>query len=91
MWRLVLAREEGILCGISAGANVLACLELAKRPENEGKLIVSTICDSGERYLSSILYKDIKDEVEKLDISTFDEDKLSLQMKFGLSLDDSKA
>lgn len=51
-----LAKEEGILCGISAGGNVWAALELAKRPENEGKTIVTVICDSGERYLSTWLF-----------------------------------
>ena len=51
-----LAKEEGILCGISAGGNVWAALQLAKRPENEGKLIVTIICDSGERYLSTWLF-----------------------------------
>jgi cysteine synthase A len=53
-----LAKEEGILCGISAGANVFASLELAKRPENEDKLIVTVICDTGERYLSTWLFEE---------------------------------
>ena len=52
-----LAKEEGILCGISAGGNVHAAVELAKRPENEGKLIVTLICDTGERYLSTWLFE----------------------------------
>ncbi len=53
-----LAKEEGILCGISAGGNVHAAVELAKRPENEGKLIVTVICDTGERYLSTWLFEE---------------------------------
>lgn len=53
-----LAKEEGILCGISAGANVLAAVELAAKPENEGKLIVTVICDTGERYLSTWLFEE---------------------------------
>ena len=51
-----LAREEGILVGISAGANVFASMELAKRPENKGKTIVTILCDTGERYLSTPLF-----------------------------------
>jgi len=51
-----LLREEGILCGISSGANCHAAVELAGRPENEGKLIVFIVCDTGERYLSTALF-----------------------------------
>ncbi len=53
-----LAREEGILVGISAGANVWAALELARRPESAGKLIVTFLCDTGERYLTTPLFED---------------------------------
>lgn len=52
-----LAREEGLLVGISAGANVHASVEIAKRAENEGKTIVTILCDLGERYLSTSLFK----------------------------------
>jgi len=55
-----LAREEGILGGISAGGNVWAAVELAKREENAGKLIVTVICDTGERYLSTWLFEDMQ-------------------------------
>jgi cysteine synthase A len=51
-----LMREEGILCGISSGANCAAALELARREENAGKMIVFIVCDTGERYLSTPLF-----------------------------------
>jgi cysteine synthase len=54
-----LAAKEGILAGISSGANVWAAVELGKRPENEGKTIVTFICDTGERYISTELYEDL--------------------------------
>jgi cysteine synthase A len=50
-----LAREEGILAGISSGATLAAALELATRPANAGKTIVFMVCDSGERYANGPL------------------------------------
>lgn len=51
-----LAREEGILCGISSGANVLGAIKYALQPGNENKMIVTTICDFGERYIQTTLF-----------------------------------
>jgi cysteine synthase A len=51
-----LAREEGILAGISTGANVKAMFELGKRPQMKGKTLLTFACDTGERYLSTMLY-----------------------------------
>ncbi len=54
-----MAREEGILAGISAGANGWGALQVAARPEMDGKLVVFVVCDTGERYLSTDLYSEV--------------------------------
>ena len=56
-----LAAKDGILGGISSGGNVWAALELAKKEENAGKTIVTVVTDYGERYVSTLLYEDIRD------------------------------
>ena len=57
-----LAKEEGILCGISSGANVWSAIQYASRPENKGKLIVTVAASTGERYLSTALAAEARAE-----------------------------
>jgi cysteine synthase A len=61
---LRLMREEGILCGISCGAAMVAAVRLAEKPEMQGKTMVVILPDSGERYLSSMLFSDMFTEQE---------------------------
>uniref|UniRef100_A0A7E4ZXE7 Cysteine synthase n=1 Tax=Panagrellus redivivus TaxID=6233 RepID=A0A7E4ZXE7_PANRE len=68
-----LALEEGILGGISSGANVVAALRVAELPGMEGKLIVTSCNSFGERYLSSALYEAVRDEAANLGVESLEE------------------
>ena len=68
-WGRNIAKSEGILAGISSGANLCAAVQLAKRPENKGKVIVTVFCSTGERYLSTALFTAPQENAQPVAVS----------------------
>jgi len=75
-----LALEEGILAGISSGANVVAAIRIANMPEMEGKLVVTTCNSFGERYLSSPLYGATREKAENMTVETLEDNLKKLAL-----------
>ena len=75
-----LALEEGLLCGISSGANVVAAIRAGNMPGMEGKLVVTSCNSFGERYLSSPLYAAIRDEAINMQSESLEESLKRLKL-----------